>query len=200
MRKVWILASATATGLLLACNLCGLGELIQRFREGLEEGEGITVPEETQEADFEGFGLSLILPDGWETIEYQPSEGPSEVEVTRGVFAHTDGLEATVTCIMDPEMFSGRTADEVARYMVYAPDVEHPSTTHEGRITISGLRGYEATYVMEEEETFTYRYIALATKKDSRIFTIDFTRHGRRGFTSEDKREMKRFLDGIKID
>ncbi len=205
MRKSWIPSIAIAAGFLLACNMCGLGELIERLQEGVEENGGYTTPEggeAAREPDFEGFGLSVVLPEGWETLEYQPSEGPSEMEVTWIKFAHVEGLEATVTCIMAPEMFEGKTADEVARYMVYAPDVERPPTIDEGRITISGLRGYEATYVMEQpgEETYTYRYIALASKRQSRMFSIDFARYGRRSFTSADKREMRRFLDGVEID
>jgi len=185
--------------------MCGLGEMIQRLQEITEGDGGYTTPETSEtwsEPDFEGFGLSLVLPDGWETLEYHPSEGPSEMEVTWIKFAHVDGLEATVTCIMAPEMFEGKTADEVARYMVYAPDVEHPPTIDEGRITISGIRGYEASYVMEEpgEGTYTYRYIALASKRQSRIFSIDFARYGTRGFTSADKREMREFLDAVEID
>ncbi len=200
MRKSLIFPVAAAAGFLLACNMCGLGELIQKFREGIEEGGGGPTLV-GREPDFEGFGLSLVLPEGWETIEYRPSEGPSEQEVTMGIFAHVDGLEATVTCIMDPEMFDRKTADEVARYMLYAPEVDHPSALREGRITLSGLRGYEATYVIDEAgEVFIYRYIAVASKRDSRVFTIEFDRYGSRRFTSADEREMKRFLDGIEID
>lgn len=132
--------------------------------------------------------------------DYRPSGGPSEMEETMGLFVNEDGLEATVTCIMAPEMFEGKTADEVAHYMVYAPEVEHPRTIDNGRISISGIRGYEATYLLEDQIPYTYRYIALASKRNSRIFAIDFTRWGRKGFSSSDKREMKRFLDGIEID
>lgn len=191
---------AAAAGFLLACNMCGLGELIQKFREGIEEGGGGPTPL-GQEPDFEAFGLSLVLPDGWEMLDYQPSPGPSEMEVASGVFRSPDGMISTITCVVDPQMFDGKTADEVARYMLYAPEVDHPSAAREGRITLSGLRGYEATYVIEEAgEVFIYRYIAVASKRDSRVFTIEFDRYGSRSFTSADKREMKRFLGGIEID
>jgi len=208
MKKALWIPLALAGGFLLACNMCNISKLIEELErtsgepQGTYEEPGGTYEEpgrSYEEPDYEEMGLSIVLPDGWETIEYRPSSGPSEMEEAMIIFGHVDGLQATVTCMMYPEMFSGKSADEVAHYMVFAPDVDHPPTIDKGRITISGVKGYEASYVMEEDELYTYRYIAVATEEQSRIFTIEFVRYGRRGFSSQDKAEMKRFLKGVKI-
>jgi|GEM_PF-3501200 len=199
MRKTWIFSLAAGAGFLLACNLCGFGELIERLRKTLEEKGGITTAETGREPDFEGFGFSLVLPDGWEIIGSQPPGSLPGMEITWARLAHEEGLEAGVTCIIDPKRFEGKSAEEVARYMVRELGVDLPPAIDEGWITVSGVKGYEATYVMEEG-SFAFRYIALATEDQSRIFTVEFSRYGENGFTSADKREMKRFLEGIRID
>ena len=58
MRKTWIFSIAAAAGFLLACNICGLGDIMERLQEIMEENGGITTTKTGREPDFEAFGLS----------------------------------------------------------------------------------------------------------------------------------------------